>query len=57
MHCVAKVAVAAAVISIDKPYDYLAPPELADQAQPGRRVMAPFGRGDKLTEGFIVEIR
>lgn len=56
MHCIAKVAVAAAVVSIDKAYDYLVPPEWEDQAQPGRRVMVPFGRGNQLTEGFLVEV-
>lgn len=52
---VARVAVASAIYAIDKPYDYLIPPEMLDTALPGRRVMVPFGRGNRKTEGFIVE--
>lgn len=56
MVCIAKVAVAAAVVSIDKAYDYRVPPAMEQEARQGRRVMAPFGRGNKLTEGFIVDV-
>ena len=55
MYLIAKVAVAGAVISIDKAYDYLVPPSLEEEAQRGRRVTAPFGRGNQLTDGFILE--
>lgn len=47
---------AAAVISIDKPYSYLVPPQMEDAVAHGRRVMVPFGRGSKLTEGFVLEV-
>ena len=33
MYLIAKVAVAGAVISIDKAYDYLVPPSLEEEAQ------------------------
>ena len=49
---IAKVAVAAAPYTIDKPYDYLLPPELLEKAVPGVRVMVPFGRGNKYCEGM-----
>ena len=55
MSLIAKVAVAGAVISIDNAYDYLVPPSLEEEAQRGRRVTAPFGRGNQLTDGFILE--
>ena len=51
---VAKVAVSAATYWLDKPYDYLIPPELADQALPGMRVHVPFSRGNRRTEGIIL---
>ena len=49
-----KVAVSAAPYSIDKPYSYLVPESLAAVAVPGVRVMVPFGRGNKESEGLIL---
>ena len=49
-----KVAVSAAPYSIDKPYSYLVPDALAAAAVPGVRVMVPFGRGNKESEGQIL---
>ena len=54
---IVKVAVSAAPYSIDKPYDYLVPPELAEQAVPGVRVTGPFGRGNRVSEGIILAIQ
>ncbi len=53
---VAKVALSAATYAIDKPYDYRIPPELAESALPGVRVMVPFGRGNRRTEGLILTL-
>lgn len=50
---IAKVAVEAATYAIDKPYDYLAP----EDAQPGQRVLIPFGRGNRTSEGVILSVR
>ena len=52
---VAKVAVSAAVYAIDKPYDYLIPAELQGKIKPGSRVLVPFGRSNRKTEGFVVQ--
>ena len=49
-----KVAVSAAPYSIGKPYSYLVPESLAAAAVPGVRVMVPFGRGNKESEGLIL---
>lgn len=49
-----KVAVSAAPYSIDKPYSYLVPESLAAATVPGVRVMVPFGRGNKESEGLIL---
>ncbi len=51
---IAKIAVAAAVYSIDKPYDYLLPKTLEEKANPGRRVVVPFGKGNRRSEGIIL---
>ena len=51
---VVKVAVSAAPYSIDKPYDYLVPEPLLETAVPGVRVTVPFGRGNRQTEGLIL---
>ena len=51
---IVKVAVGAAPYSIDKPYDYLVPPELLETAVPGVRVTVPFGRGNRTSEGIIL---
>lgn len=51
---IVKVAVEAAPYSIDKPYDYLVPEVFWDTAVPGARVMVPFGRGNRKSEGLIL---
>ena len=53
---IAKVAVAAANVSYDRAYSYRVPASLQDRALPGVRVMTPFGRGNRSTEGIIVEL-
>ena len=53
---IARVAVAAATYSIDKPYDYLVPDALAPRAKIGVRVTAPFGRGNRVSEGVILDL-
>ena len=51
---VAKIAVAAATYWVDKPYDYLIPPELAEKAVPGVRVYVPFSHGNRRSEGCLL---
>lgn len=41
---IAQIAISSAVFAMDKPYDYLVPPQMQTQLQPGMRVMVPFGR-------------
>jgi len=48
----AKIAVGAAVFAIDKPYSYKIPDSMA--VLPGMRVMVPFGRGNRRTEGVVL---
>ena len=53
---VAKIAVSAATYQIDKPYDYIVPQELADKILPGMRVMVPFSKGNRKTEGIVLDL-
>jgi primosomal protein N' (replication factor Y) len=39
---------------VETTFDYLVPDPLRDRLQPGQRVLAPFGRGDRLTTGYCV---
>ena len=55
MPLIAKIAVSAATYAIDKPYDYL----LAEDsvAKEGCRVLVPFGRGNRTSEGMILSLQ
>ncbi len=53
---IAKIAVSKAIYAIDRPYDYLIPPELEAGIQPGVRVLVPFGAGNRGTEGLILSV-
>lgn len=53
---VALVAVASANYGFDRPYSYVIPPELR-HVQPGCRVIVPFGRGNRPTEGIVLSLK
>ena len=52
---IARVAVEQALYHYDRPFDYRIPPELDDAAQPGCRVVVPFGTGDRTRQAIILE--
>ncbi len=52
----AHIAVEAATYSIDKPYDYLIPEELRAKVMPGVRVRVGFGKGNRRTEGIVLDV-
>ncbi len=52
----AKVAVSAAVFAIDRPYSYRIPDKLKDAASPGVRVVVPFGKGNRRSEGVVLSV-
>ena len=52
---IARIALSGVPYSADKLYSYLIPPELADACRAGVRVSVPFGRGNRRTEGFVLE--
>src|SRR6516165_6088115 len=41
---------------LDHTYTYFVPEELRDAIGPGKRVLAPFGKGDRVTTGFCVQV-
>ena len=53
---IAKIAVSAATYAIDKPYDYLIPPKLADALRPGMRAAVPFGAGNRVSDGIVLAL-
>lgn len=52
----AKTALSSATYAIDRPYDYLIPPDLTASLQPGMRVLVPFGAGNRRVEGIVLSI-
>lgn len=53
---IAKIAVSDIAFHVDKPYEYIVPEELEKYAIIGKRVLVPFGRGNHLKEGIILEL-
>ena len=51
---IAKIAVSAANFAIDKPYSYRIPEGM--ELSSGIRVMVPFGRGNRRTEGVVLSV-
>lgn len=51
---ICKIAVAAANFAIDKPYSYFVPQQM--NLAPGMRVVVPFGRSNRCTEGVVLSV-
>lgn len=51
---VAKIAVSAATYWLDKPYDYLIPESMQGKVTTGVRVIVPFSRGNRQSEGIVL---
>ena len=51
---IGKIAVSAANFAIDKPYSYFYPEEMG--VLPGMRVIVPFGRSNRHTEGVVLSV-
>ena len=51
---IAKIAVSAANFAIDKPYSYFVPCGM--ELVPGMRVAVPFGKGNRRTEGVVLQL-
>lgn len=53
---VARVAVERTAYHFDKPYDYIVPKAMVQNALPGCRVMIPFGTGNRKRQGIILSL-
>lgn len=53
---VARIALAAATFAIDRPYSYAVPDQLKEGVLPGTRVLVPFGRGNRPSEGLVLSL-
>ncbi len=53
---VAHIAVDRTAYHFDKPYDYIVPASLVAGAEPGCRVMVPFGTGNRKRQGIILSM-
>lgn len=53
---IARIAVSGVPYAADRLYTYLIPEVLRGSVQPGVRVTVPFGRGNRRSEGFVMEI-
>lgn len=53
---VAKIALSGTALSFDTQYSYNMPQSLVSKAQPGSRVIVPFGRGNRKRLGFITRL-
>ena len=53
---IAKVIVNIPSSNTDQYYDYMIPSEFKDFAKVGSRVKVPFGNGDRVIMGFILEL-
>jgi len=51
-----KIVTVAVDTGVDNVFDYLLPDRLGE-IQPGQRLEVPFGRADKLTTGFCIEVK
>ena len=49
-------AVAVSAYHLDRCYEYLIPEGLREAVQPGRRVIVPFGPGNRRTEGMVLAL-
>lgn len=53
---IATVAVERTFFNLDSDYDYAVPPVLADRVRPGVAVEVPFGSGNRLRRGIVLQV-
>ncbi|WP_159542804.1 primosomal protein N' [Streptococcus halichoeri] len=53
---VADIIVDIPLMQTDRPYTYLVPDHLLDMVAIGSRVHVPFGKGDRLLQGFVIAV-
>ena len=53
---IAKIGVENCAYSFDSLFSFRVPETLRDRLQPGMRVLVPFGKGDRLRQGFVFSV-
>ena len=53
---IARVAADKTLYSFDRLFDYIIPDYLKNDAGPGKRVMIPFGSGNKKRQAMVIEV-
>lgn len=56
MACYANIIIDISLEKLDKTFQYLVPETLVDQIQPGMQVQIPFGKGNRQTTGYVIEL-
>ena len=56
MVLVAQIIVDVPLMQTDRPYSYLVPESMQEQIAIGVRVHVPFGKGNRLLQGFVIGI-
>ncbi len=56
MHKYANIIVDISHESVDRPFSYRIPEKIKEFCKPGVRVSVPFGKGNKLIDGYILEL-
>ncbi|WP_341784064.1 primosomal protein N' [Lactococcus formosensis subsp. formosensis] len=51
----ARIIVDVPLMQTDKPFSYAIPTELQEMIEPGMRVHVPFGKGNRLVQGIVIE--
>jgi len=52
----AKIIIDISIESLDRPFTYRIPEGLIDRCHPGTKVEVPFGKGNRLIKGYILEL-
>lgn len=52
----ASIIVDISVESLDRPFTYRIPDRLRDRCHPGTKVLVPFGKGNRMITGYILEV-
>ena len=42
---------------VDRPFEYIIPDTLSDDIVPGSQVEIPFGKGNKVIKGFVLNVK
>lgn len=53
----ASIIVDISIENLDRPFTYRIPDNMLEKCHPGTRVMIPFGKGNRMISGYIIEIK